>query len=317
MTVSEAKNIVLQRIHVDLELCSAPILLQAELPELNDPAKFLLNGKIARVIVPFDGWPVPINLKWFTGSFDEPRIQNASFYWYAFAIPSRGRLRQDHYLICDFLQVREWVLEFASPMGRDHRDHYRWRADIIVDRGQSHESQAYFRWGDEPTGKWAFVSRIVLLDNIEVVASQSLIAKIGKHIGSVSPTGESEAHRRLKVFVSQQPSLLGLSTAAVGEIEHSFCTGDRVDVLFSNHGPKRAVAEIELDQEDQILIGIHQAIKYRGLAAAEGRLPIRLPDVAAYVISYGGLGVDAKDLAKDYDISLIEVDRQKVLAPQL
>jgi hypothetical protein len=156
-----------------------------------------------------------------------------------------------------------------------------------------------------------------MLDNIEAVANQLVLSKIGKNIGAVSPTGESEAHRRLKLYIAKEPMLIGLSAAAIGEIEHPFCTGDRVDVLFSNHGPKRAVVEIELDQEPGILIGIHQAIKYRGLAAAESRLPIQLPDVAAHLVCYGGLGATAKDLAKDYDISLLQVDRNKVLAPEL
>jgi len=153
------------------------------------------------------------------------------------------------------------------------------------------------------------------LDNIGVVANQEALAKIGKKVGAVSPSGESEAHRRLKLYIAKEPLLIGLSASAVGEIEHPFCTGDRVDVLFSNHGPKRAVVEVELDQEPGILIGIHRAIKYRGLAAAESRLPIQLPDVAAHLVCYGGLGATAMDLAKAYDISLLQIDRNKVLEP--
>lgn len=65
------------------------------------------------------------------------------------------------------------------------------------------------------------------------------------------------------------------------------------------------------------LVGIHQAIKYRGLAAAESRLPIRLPDVAAHLVCYAGLGAAARDLAEDYDVTLLEVDRNKVLEPEL
>ncbi len=317
MTLAEAKQLVLSRVQADVMATGVPVLVEGSPSGVSEDGKFLLNGKPARVIGFYSGWHVPINLGWFTGSLDPPEIQGGRFHWYAFAIPTLGRLQKPHYLICDYLQMRDWVLEFTAPMGRDHRDHYRWRADIMVDRGRSKETQAYFRWGDEPIGKWSFLSRVVMLDNIEVVASQALLSRLGKKVGAVSPTGESEAHRRLKLFVAQQPSLLGLTSAAVSELEHPFCTGDRVDVLFRNHGPKRAVVEVELDQEEQVVIGIHQAIKYRGLAAAEGRLPIRLPDVAAFVISYGGLGASAKDLAQDYDISLLEMDRNIVLQPEL
>ena len=317
MTFAEAKEIVLRGISTDIATTGAPVIVQANPANEPDEAKFMINGKLARVVSFFSGWHVPINLKWFSGSFDQPQIQDSSFYWYAFAIPTLGRLRRPHYLICDYLQMRDWVLEFASPLGRDHRDHYRWRADILVDRDQSNETQAYFRWGDEAKGQWLYLSRVVMLDNIEVVANQQALAKLGKKVGAVSPTGESEAHRRLKLYISREPSLVGLSPSATGEVEHLFCTGDRVDVLFSNHGPKRAVVEVELDQEPLILVGIHQAIKYRGLAAAESRLPIRLPDVVAHLVCYGGLGAAARDLAEDYDVTLLEVDRNKVLEPEL
>ncbi len=317
MTVAEAKHLVLRGIQSDIAATGVPVVVQDSPLGEQDEAKISINGKLARVISFFSGWYVPINLKWFSGSYDQPQIQGGAFYWCVFAIPTLGRLKRPHYLVCDYLQMRDWVLEFSAPLGKDHRDHNRWRADVLVDRGTSEETQAYFRWGDEPKGQWSLLSRIVLLDNIEVVANQQALAKLGKKIGAISPTGESEAHRRLKLYISQKPELIGLSTSAVGEIEHPFCTGDRVDVLFSNHGPKRAVVEIELDQEPLILVGIHQAIKYRGLAAAESRLPIKLPDVAAHLVCYGGLGASAVDLARDYDVSLLQVDRNRVLEPQL
>jgi len=178
-------------------------------------------------------------------------------------------------------------VEFAAPKGRDHRDHSDWLANIVVDRRLSRETQGYFRWGDEPVGVWVYVSRVVGLDNIEAAANQAILANLGKKVGAVSSTGESEAHKRLKLFVLERPTLVGLNPTAIGEIEHLFCTGDRVDVLFNNHGPKRCVIEVELGAPDQILVGIHQAIKYRSLAAAEMLLPIRLPDVSAYVVAYG------------------------------
>lgn len=54
-----------------------------------------------------DGWYAPISRTWFSGSYDQPTINNTSFYWYVFAIPARRRYRADHYVFCDYLQVRE------------------------------------------------------------------------------------------------------------------------------------------------------------------------------------------------------------------
>jgi len=247
---------------------------------------------------------------------DLPIIQKSSFYWYVFAIPALGRLSRSHYLICDYFQVRDWVLQFGAPLGRDHKHHKDWRADIRVDHGLSGETQAYFRWGDEPIGEWLYPDRIVSLDNIGAVANSDLITELGLHVGSTAAGGESEAHRRLKLYIAQNPKLLSLSDNAVPEIEHRFITGDVVDVLFKNHGPLRTVAEIELSGTENIIVGIHQAIKYRSLAAAESNIGLyEMEDPRAHVISYEDVKQIAHDLAGAYNVSLLTVDKKLVLAP--
>ncbi len=315
MQVVEAKRLVLDGIFRDLQLSGVPVIVDPKSPDPKDPGKFIIDGKIARVVHFYSGWHPHINLAWFSGSYDMPKIQGSGFYWYVFAIPTLGRLKTDHYLICDYLQVRDWVLEFAAPLGNTHRDHNVWRADIRVDRGFSNESQAYFRWGDEPLGEWQYPSRIVRLDNIAVVAESRFITSEGKHIGSFGIGGESEAHRRLKLYVAKTPDLLSLSSSAESEIEHLFCTGDRVDVLYNNHGPLRTVVEVEIEGAENIVVGIHQAIKYRSLAAAESSLGILSPDVQAFVVSYGDGGEKSHRLARAYDVNLLTVDRRRILAP--
>ena len=111
---------------------------------------FSLSGEPARVIHHFSGWHVPINLDWFQGSFEMPRINRTAFHWYVFAIPTFDRYRRPHYLIYDYLQMRDWVLQFSAPKGNDYRYHSDWLANVHVDVGLSNETQACFRWGDEP-----------------------------------------------------------------------------------------------------------------------------------------------------------------------
>jgi len=316
MKVSEAKSLVLNCIFRDLRQTGSNILVDHRSPDESDPGKFVIDGKVARSIHHYDGWYVPINLDWFEGKYEQPKIQKGEFYWYVFAIPSFGRYSREHYLICDYLQIRDWVLEFKAPLGRDHRDHNDWRADIHVDKSLSNETQAYFRWGDEPAGEWIYPNRIARLDNIAIVAHKTVINGLGLHIGTSGFGGESEAHRRLKLYVAKHPEMLLLRSTAKSEVEHRFLTGDICDVLFINHGPLRTVAEIELAGTQNIIIGIHQAIKYRSLAAAESNIPLDdYSELAGYVVSYESGGQEAEDLAGAYNIELSTVDRKKVLAP--
>ena len=91
MNVAEAKNLVLDGILRDVPRAVDSGLLDPRSPDPTDPGKFVLSGLPARVIHHFSGWHVPINLDWFRGSFDEPRINKLSFHWFVFAIPTFDR----------------------------------------------------------------------------------------------------------------------------------------------------------------------------------------------------------------------------------
>ena len=291
-------------------------LLDTASPDPQDEGKFTLAGEVARVVHPRDGWYVHINLGWFQGTLDRPRVHDTRFHWYAFAIPSGKLHGHDHYLICDYFTMRDWVLEFSAPLGRTYRDQVRWRADMRPHPSIAGESQAYFRWGDEPLGVWS-PSRVVRLDNADTLLTYKLWPQgqslfVGTHGGA---DGESEAHRRLKLYVSKQPGMLDLHSSAVSELEHEFCTGDRVDLLFENHRPVRTVVEVELAGEQNLIVGVHQAIKYRSLAAAERTCPLDTPKVRAFVVAYEEATQKVADLARGYAVKLLAVDRAKVLAP--
>lgn len=186
---------------------------------------------------------MPISLNWFNGAYEQPVIHKTPFYWYVFAVPNLGRYHADHYFVCDYLQMREWVLGFAAPLGNDHRDHATWRADLLLYPG---ERAGYFRWGDEPAG-----------------------------------TGE-------------QPG---------------------VDVMFTNHQPDRTVVEIEVDGEQHVCIGIHQAIKYRSLAAADAGYPLLTSRGRSLVVAYDTAYPNARDLSDRYGVPLIAVGKDRVLSP--
>lgn len=310
MKVSEAKDMVLSLILADLAGSTSTVLVSQESPD-GDDGKFAIDGKAARAIHHFDGWYVPINLDWFTGSFDPPAIRGTSFHWYVFAVPKRNRYRADHYLICDYLQIRDWVLDFTAPLGNDHRDHRHWRADLRLYPANPFEHEGYFRWGDEPAGIDDRPGRVFELDNIGSLRDPRAV---GGHIGTYGSGGESAAHRLLKLYVAANPLKLGFSSAAQAHVEYPFATGDRVDVLFENHRPDRTVVEVEIDGEQNVCVGILQAIKYRSLAAVDAGYPLLTGRVGSLVVAYNTEYPKAIDLAERYEVNLQSVDRELVLS---
>src|ERR1022692_1243797 len=309
MNVAEARELVLGLIFAGQGQIARQVVNPAS-PD-GDPGKFLIDGKAARVIHRYNGWNVPISLGWFNGGCDQPVINKTAFYWYAFAIPNLGRYRADHYLICDYLQMRDWVLAFTAPAGNTHRDHVGWRADLRLYPG---EQAGYFRWGDEAIGVTEQPGRVFEADNLATIA---IPPPAGQHVGGYGPGGESAAHKLLKLYVAGHPLEFGLSAAAIPHVEYRFTTGDRVDVMFENHLPDRTVIEIEVDGEPEICIGIHQAIKYRSLAAADAGYPLLTSRVRSLVVAYTTEYARARELADRYDIPLISVNRDKVLTPAL
>lgn len=308
MKVAEAKELVLRLIARDLEVSGEVVVVDARSPDGKDAGKFSIDGKPARAIHHFSGWHPPVHLGWFDGGYQRPEISGGAFHWYVFAVPRLGGRREEHYFICDYLQLRQWALEFGAPKGNDHRDHTDWRADLRV---REATGDGYFRWGDEPLDFTGSLTRSFPLDNVAEIPGlrRRPSLAVGAHRGS----GESEAHRLLKLHVARRPEILRLSPSAESEVEHEFRTGDRVDVFFKNHHPERTVVEIEVEGRDNLLTGVHQAIKYRALAEAADRYPLQSPRVRASVVAYDVGYDEVRETAARYGVDLLAVDRRSVL----
>jgi hypothetical protein len=76
----------------------------------------------------------------------------------------------------------------------------------------------------------------------------------------------------------------------------------------------RTVVEVEVEGERQLCIGVHQAIKYRSLAAADAGFPLLTSRVRSVVVAYAVDYPKARDLAERYDIPLLAANRETVLA---
>ena len=303
MNTAEAKELILSLI--DAAGAGRPLVDPDSLD--GDPGKFQIAGKPAKVVNPRDGGYVKINLDWFDGSFDPPSVKTTPFHWYAIAIHRPAATGGDHYFICDYLQLREWVLDFAAPKGDNHRNHAFWRFGIKL---FPDARTGYFRWGDEPVTVDYNPKRVITPDNLETVV---VPVPSGLHVGTFGPSGESSAHRLLKLYVASHPTDFGMSPEANSNVEYSFDTGDRVDVMFQNHQPDRTVVEVEVEGATQIRIGILQAIKYRSLAAVDAGYPLVTARVGAAVVAFETNYPRALELAERYDIALHSVEKATVL----
>jgi hypothetical protein len=272
-----------------------------------DPGKFSFLGDPVRVIVERDGYYLNINPGWFGGLDEPPRIKGGAFCWYVFVLePRRGHLR---YHLCSWRQMRRWAMDFAAPLGRDFKDELRWRADLHPIPGTN---AALFRWGDETrAGLLGKANRICDLDNVALLLDAERPAASSRR--APGGCGESEAHRLLKLYVARHPELVGASMLARAELEHRFATGDRVDVILYNHAPECSVIEVEVEGEEEVVVGVFQALKYQTLASSEAGYPLTSDRASACVVAYQTHYSRAQELAERYDVRLISVDQAEVI----
>jgi len=117
--------------------------------------------------------------------------------------------------------------------------------------------------------------------------------------------GESKEHKELKQYIANHPEKIGLDKKTVKpNIEHPYISGDQVDILFeSMDGNTDTVVEIELDN---VLPGIHQAIKYRALRCAQRGLSLNDKRVKATVVAWCFTDSEIA-LCKKYDIDFYKM----------
>lgn len=305
MNLADARALALVLIQRDLDAQEGLHTLDAASPD-GDPGKFMLTGRPARVVFQRDGFYLNVNLGWFEGADDLPRISGGPFFWYVFVLSAPD----PRYFVCSARRMRKWAVEFSAPRGRDFHDSLRWRSD--VHRIVGCPDAAVFRWGDE-TREFAASrpDRILDLDNVVAALDEELGPRVH---GGRTEGGESQAHLLLKQYIARHPTLIGVPADATSHIEYEFATGDRVDVMFENHRPYRSVVEVEVDGEEHLLIGVAQALKYQTLAGVEVHYPIVSERVRAHVVAYETRYPRVEALARQYNVNLLTVRPEIVLA---
>ena len=75
--------------------------------------------------------------------------------------------------------------------------------------------------------------------------------------------------------------------------------------MFENHMPDRTVIKVEVEGEREVCVSIHQAIKYRSLAAADAGYPLLTSRVRSLVVVACSTEYSkARELANRYEIPL-------------
>jgi len=115
--------------------------------------------------------------------------------------------------------------------------------------------------------------------------------------------GEGPDHLELKLYVAQHPELIGLPRNSEHKVEHSFLSGDCVDILFTTPNGRKVVVEIETTTP---MPGAHQVIKYRSLAAAQNNLSLDSNMIEGVLVAWS-INNTVKAFCDFYEIEYYEI----------
>jgi hypothetical protein len=120
--------------------------------------------------------------------------------------------------------------------------------------------------------RWQHVLKALGLKpvTLKLPAPESILQKI-RELERHS-TGEGEEHKRLKLFLAQNPKRIGIQWKGNGDTEHLLLSGDRLDVSFRDDRKWIAVeVKPEHSPPADLVRGIFQCVKYKVILATQLR----------------------------------------------
>ncbi|MGC2467108.1 MAG: hypothetical protein WA517_18085 [Candidatus Acidiferrum sp.] len=116
--------------------------------------------------------------------------------------------------------------------------------------------------------KWEKVLAAFGLD--PVIGNPEVEALLAKARGGGGGVGEGEDHRKLKHYIANNPTVIGLSGFGKGDTEYCFPSADRIDVVFRKDDRWVGV-EVKgpSSPDDDLVRGLFQTVKYVALREAE------------------------------------------------
>jgi hypothetical protein len=120
--------------------------------------------------------------------------------------------------------------------------------------------------------------------------------------------GESSFHFEFKNFIAANPTLIGLPrTVQSGSVEYKLPSSDVIDILFL-HSNTRIGVEVKskISNDEDILRGIFQCIKYKYLIEAEQIVENKQPDSRVILVLEAQLPAKLTDIKNILGIEVID-----------
>lgn len=137
------------------------------------------------------------------------------------------------------------------------------------------------------------------------------LANNGKNYGGPA---ESDEHKKLKQWVSENAEKLGINTSfGTGKTESFLLSGDIIDVLFSD-GSNYCVVEVKScrSNDDDLRRGVYQCVKYRAVKEAE-HAPNKI-SVRALLVAERKLNAELMSRASLLDVGFVCVSVNSKIA---
>ena len=83
--------------------------------------------------------------------------------------------------------------------------------------------------------------------------------------------GEGDAHKELKEYIYNNPSMVGIKAFAKRKMEHVLLSGDRIDVWFEALDGSGIAVEVKSSKSSDadVMRGLYQCVKYKSIMDAE------------------------------------------------
>ena len=155
---------------------------------------------------------------------------------------------------------------------------------------------------------YAFDKWSKVLSKLGLAAAQSDFAKLNKKASQLGGGGKGPEHKKLKRFVANNPTFLGLPTSlSPGEIEYSLPSGDSVDVFFA-HRKEHIGIEVKSNISDvaDITRGLYQCIKYQAVLEARQAANGQPQNVRTILVLGGALPAELPPLKNVLGVEIFE-----------